>query len=72
MKLRRIKKTMTFTQTIDIPVDRKITLEVPREVPTGKVNVIIQFPAERKKIGMTRKELDEFLKMPIRLSPIHC
>ena len=58
---------MTFTQTIDIPADRRITLEIPREMPTGRVNVIIQFPdaqpkTERKKIGMTRKELDEFLK----------
>ena len=28
---------MTITQTIDIPADRRITLEVPREVPTGPV-----------------------------------
>jgi len=26
---------MTITQTIDIPADRRITLEVPREIPTG-------------------------------------
>jgi len=28
---------MTITQTIEIPADRRITLEVPREVPTGPV-----------------------------------
>jgi len=28
---------MTITQTIDIPADRRITLEVPSEVPTGRV-----------------------------------
>ena len=28
---------MTITQTIDIPADRRITLEVPREIPTGPV-----------------------------------
>jgi hypothetical protein len=27
---------MTVTQTVDIPADRRITLEVPREVPTGR------------------------------------
>jgi hypothetical protein len=27
---------MTVTQTVDIPADRRITLEVPREVPPGK------------------------------------
>jgi len=29
--------TMTITQTVEIPADRRITLEVPREVPTGQV-----------------------------------
>ena len=28
---------MTFTQTVEIPADRRITLEVPCEVPTGTV-----------------------------------
>jgi len=27
---------MTITQTIEIPADRRITLEVPREVPVGR------------------------------------
>jgi hypothetical protein len=27
---------MTITQTVDIPADRRITLEVPREIPPGK------------------------------------
>ena len=28
---------MAITQTVEIPADRRITLEVPREVPTGPV-----------------------------------
>ena len=28
---------MTITQTIEIPADRRITLEVPKEIPAGKV-----------------------------------
>ena len=35
---------MTIEQTVDIPVDRRITIEVPREIPAGRTNVIIQFP----------------------------
>ena len=35
---------MTITQTVDIPESRRITLEVPREVPTGKTRLVIQFP----------------------------
>jgi hypothetical protein len=27
---------MTVTQTVDIPADRRIMLEVPREVPPGR------------------------------------
>ena len=28
---------MTITQTVDIPADRRRTIDVPREVPTGPV-----------------------------------
>ena len=28
---------MTITQTIEIPVDRRITLEVPPQIPPGQV-----------------------------------
>ena len=28
---------MTITQTVEIPANRRIVLEVPREVPTGRV-----------------------------------
>ncbi|MCL2067413.1 MAG: hypothetical protein FWG99_08115 [Treponema sp.] len=63
---------MTITQTVDIPKIRLLTIEVPREVTSKKAYVTIQFPvpvevqtkpkAANNKIGMTRKELDEFLK----------
>jgi len=39
---------MTITQTIDIPADRRITLDVPREVPTGPV-VLTFTPASAAK-----------------------
>jgi len=28
---------MTVTQTVEIPADRRLTIDVPREVPTGSV-----------------------------------
>ena len=58
---------MTITQTVEIPADRRLIIDVPREVPAGKT--ILTFTpattvpkATNKKIGMTRKELDEMLK----------
>ena len=30
---------MTITQTIDVPADRRVIFDFPREVPTGKAQV---------------------------------
>ena len=38
---------MTVTQTIDIPENRRITLDIPREIPTGRI--IIAFTAVSEK-----------------------
>jgi hypothetical protein len=46
---------MTITQTIEIPASRRITLEVPREVPVGpviltftsvKTNAEVEYPQQ--------------------------
>jgi len=44
---------MTITQTIDIPPDRRITVEVPREVPTGRT--IIAFTPMSETEAITDK-----------------
>ena len=36
---------MTITQTVDIPADRRLTIDVPREVPTGPV--VLAFMPQR-------------------------
>jgi hypothetical protein len=41
---------MTITQTVDIPADRRITLEVPREVPVGRT-VLAFTPVPDRKVG---------------------
>ena len=69
---------MTLTQTVKIPANRRLhlDLEIPREVTADNAYVIIQFPVPvkspsessavpkkvNKKIGMTRAEIDEFVK----------
>jgi len=30
---------MTITQTVEIPADRRLTIDIPREVPTGRAQV---------------------------------
>ena len=41
---------MTITQTVEIPADRRITLEVPREIPAGQVILTFTVP-QAGKIG---------------------
>jgi len=56
---------MTISQTIEIPADRRITLEVPRDVPTGETTIIIQFPTKNipeKKLKMTPEEEKEWFE----------
>jgi hypothetical protein len=36
---------MTIEQTVEIPANHRLTIEVPPEIPEGKTRVIIQFPA---------------------------
>jgi len=33
---------MTITQTVEIPADRRLVIDVPHEVPTGKVMLIFK------------------------------
>ena len=43
---------MTMTQTVEIPENRKLTIEVPREVPVGKAHIefkIIPFDKKEEK-----------------------
>ena len=44
---------MTVTQTVEIPVDRRLVIDVPPEVPTGKVELIFKPVADEKTIYNT-------------------
>jgi len=56
---------MTITQTVEIPADRRITIEVPPEVPVG--SVILSFtPVNAKtKPRMTEEEEKEWINKNI-------
>jgi hypothetical protein len=52
---------MTIEQTVEIPASRRLTLEIPEEVPVGRVRVFIQFPSNEGDIppedrGQSRSE----------------
>jgi hypothetical protein len=57
---------MSVTQTVEIPASRRITLEVPPEVPTG--SVILTFTP--KPAGQEQKKVPVFgcLKGQIKMS----
>jgi hypothetical protein len=47
---------MVIEQTVDIPVDHRLTLDVPREVPAGRV-VLRFIPADSGEVVPTIEEL---------------
>ena len=62
---------MTVTQTVEIPANRRLVIEVPQEVPEGKAkfeyriipfNQKVENPTKDGKLKFTRKELDEMVK----------
>ena len=54
---------MAITQTVEIPPDRRITLEVPREVPTGSVVLTFTPAGTAKKAAMTENEERELFRL---------
>jgi hypothetical protein len=34
----------TIKKTVDIPADRRLIVDIPPEVPAGKVSVVLSFP----------------------------
>jgi hypothetical protein len=59
---------MTIEQTVEIPADHRLTIEVPQEIPAGKAVLAftpISFPKTEKnggKISLTRLMLEELLR----------
>ena len=64
-------KFFSIQQTVDMPENHRLTIELPREIPAGKVHLevkVIPFadkqnkPDNNGKLSLSRKELDEILK----------
>jgi len=54
---------MTITQTVEIPADRrKITLDVPREIPAGKTIIAFTPIPEAVERNVPRKNWNEAFK----------
>jgi len=47
---------MTITQTVEIPAEGRRTIEVPREVPAGKIILTFTPVAENSKYAIMSKE----------------
>jgi hypothetical protein len=68
---------MTIEQTIDIPVDHRLTFEIPREIPCGKARValtlipmsIVEKPKNENELPIvTQALLDELFEGSITQS----
>jgi hypothetical protein len=55
---------MTIEQTIEVPASRRITLEVPPEIPAGKV-ILTFTPAVEPKVSAADSGLDVAGECPI-------
>jgi hypothetical protein len=53
--------SMTMTQTVDIPADHRLVIDVPREIPAGPT-VIAFTPAKKSAVGKTNRTLEDALR----------
>jgi len=53
---------MTITQTVEVPADRRLTIDVPREVPAGPV-VLAFTPAQVSMPNRDPRTVEEALQM---------
>jgi len=57
---------MTITQTVEIPVNRKLIIDLPPEIPTGKAKMEYTIiPFEKAKPRMTEEEEIEWINKNI-------
>jgi hypothetical protein len=49
---------MIIEQTMKIPADRRLTIDVPREIPTGEVRVAIRFSVPVASAGGSAADSD--------------
>jgi hypothetical protein len=57
---------MTIEQTVEIQADHRLVMELPREIPVGKVRVLIQFPVRDRESGAS---LDDEIKRRLGRPP---
>jgi hypothetical protein len=43
---RKMYYMITIQRTVNIPADRRLTVDIPLEVPTGTTSVVLSFPQE--------------------------
>ena len=49
---------MTITQTVDIPADRRLIIDVPREVPTGRAVLAFTSASQAEECPICAKHRD--------------
>jgi tRNA A58 N-methylase Trm61 len=54
---------MTYTQTVDIPDNRRLTIDVPKEVPAGRVILTFKPVAENEETTYTTLSKEDAISM---------
>ncbi|MDR0720060.1 MAG: hypothetical protein LBF78_10530 [Treponema sp.] len=46
---------MTIEQTVEIPPDHRLTIDVPREIPAGRAKLTVSISPKEKTVKMSRQ-----------------
>jgi len=61
---------MSVTQTVEIPANRRLTIDVPREVPTGPTIIVFK-PVNEPTVSETTASADEALNSANKILKKH-
>ncbi|MDR2588755.1 MAG: hypothetical protein LBC67_04945 [Spirochaetales bacterium] len=61
---------ITIQKTVDIPADRRLTVDIPLEVPTGKTSVVLSFPQVKTSEAGTAPRGEPWIHEAIALYPL--
>jgi len=61
---------MTVTQTVDIPANRRLTIDVPKEVPAGKTVLIFKPVSDASSRVKTQEDIDRNFNNTSGINPL--
>jgi len=61
---------MTIEQTVEIPANHRLTLDIPREIPAGRTRIELKFTPEPSALCPLKQKADEKKRRLLRFCGI--